>query len=219
MAKTEKLNSIKVILVDDHAIVRAGFRMLLTTEKDIEVVAEAERGEQALQLYSQYPEALLIMDLSMPGIGGLETIRRLCSRAPDAVILVFSVHEEQAYVNRAMEAGAKGYITKNSAPEILSDAIRNLATGAMYIEKGLLNETDTNVEAPNYQDIINCLTPREFDIFLLLAKGSTVHHIADQLCLSYKTAANYSTQIKKKFAVESVAELTHIALLNGMIKS
>ncbi len=210
---------IQVILVDDHAVVRAGFRMLLTAEADIQVVAEAERGEQTLKLQQDFPSAILILDISMPGIGGLETIRRLINRAPDSLILVFSVHDEQAYINRALSAGAKGYITKNSAPDILPDAIRELAAGAVFIEKGLISKPQSVMEQANYQSVVDTLTPREFDVFLLLAKGFTVRQIADQLCLSNKTAANYSTQIKKKFSVSSVAELTHIALINNIIKS
>ncbi|MFZ2312428.1 MAG: response regulator transcription factor, partial [Methylobacter sp.] len=115
-------NRIKVILVDDHAVVRAGFRLLLSTEDSIEVIAEAERGEAACQLYLEQRPDVMVLDLSMPGIGGLESIRRICNRDSTARILVFSVHDEMVYVDRAMNAGAKGYITKNSAPGILVEA-------------------------------------------------------------------------------------------------
>ena len=109
---------IKVILVDDHAVVRAGFRMLLSTEQTIEVIAEAERGEAACQLYLDKQPDVMVLDLSMPGIGGLESIRRICNRDSKAKILVFSVHDEWVYVERAMNAGAKGYITKHAHPDI-----------------------------------------------------------------------------------------------------
>jgi len=109
-------NKIKVILVDDHAVVRAGFRMLLAASESIVVIAEAERGEQAIQLAQEQAVDVIVMDLSMPGLGGLETIRRICLRDEQARILVFSVHDEMVYVDRAMAAGAKGYISKNSAP-------------------------------------------------------------------------------------------------------
>ena len=104
---------IKVLLVDDHAVVRAGFKLLLATSPDIEVIAEADRGEQAIQLYQQFLPDVIVLDLSMPGIGGLETIRRLVQRDEQVNILVFSVHDEQVYINRALNAGAKGYISKN----------------------------------------------------------------------------------------------------------
>ena len=106
------------MLVDDHAVVRAGFRLLLATSETINVIAEAERGEQAIQLNRQHCPEVIVMDLSMPGIGGLETIRRICNRDDKVKILVFSVHDEQVYVTRALNAGARGYITKKSAPEI-----------------------------------------------------------------------------------------------------
>jgi len=212
-------NKIKVILVDDHAVVRAGFRMLLSAEADIDVIAEAERGEAACQLYLEQQPDVLVLDLSMPGIGGLETIRRICNRDSDARILVFSVHDEMVYVDRAMNAGAKGYITKNSAPEILVTAIQKIAAGEIYIEQGLMKSMSLENSEADYQTIIDTLSPREFDVFLLLAKGLTAHKIADELCLGYKTVANYGTQIRSKLQVSSVAELAHIAMVLGVMKN
>ena len=215
---------IKVILVDDHAVVRAGFRMLLATDEAIEVIAEAERGESACQLYFETQADLMVLDLSMPGIGGLETIRRICNRDGKAKILVFSVHDEKVYIDRAISAGAKGYITKHAHPEILIAAIKKIAEGEIYIEPGLLKDDvlrsdkfETSNEA--YKAIIDALSPREFDVFLLLAKGLTSHKIADELCLGYKTIANYGTQIRNKLKVSSVAELAHIALVLGVMKN
>ena len=203
---------IKIILVDDHAVVRAGFRMLLAAGNRVEVIGEAERGEQAIQLYQELQPDMLVMDLSMPGIGGLETIRRIVQRDPSARILVFSVHHEQVYVSRALNAGALGYITKNSAPENLLAAIDVIMSSDSYVESGLIKQSSEQFPHNDYQTIIAELSPREFDVFNLLAQGLTVHKIADQLCLGHKTVANYATQIKKKFAVETMAELAHIAL-------
>jgi two-component system, NarL family, invasion response regulator UvrY len=218
-------NRIKVILVDDHAVVRAGFRMLLATDDTIEVVAEAERGEQACQLYLEKQPDVMVLDLSMPGIGGLETIRRICNRDSHAKVLVFSVHDERVYVDRAMNAGAKGYITKHAHPDILIAAIQKIAEGEVYIEQGLIKpggELSTEGQETNedeYKSIIESLSAREFDVFLLLAKGLTAHKIADELCLGYKTVANYGTQIRSKLKVSSVAELAHIAMVLGMMKN
>jgi len=211
-------SKIKVLLVDDHAVVRAGFKLLLAISSNIEVIAEAERGEQAIQLYQSYQPDIIVLDLSMPGIGGLETIKRLVQRDEKVKILVFSVHDEQVYVNRALKAGAKGYITKNSAPEILPDAIVSIQQGQRYVEYGLLNKTSDGVSEPDYQAIIQTFSAREFDIFRLLSKGLTTYKIADELCLGYKTVANYVTQIKKKLQVSSIAELAHIAILLGIMK-
>jgi len=208
---------IKILLVDDHAIVRAGFRLLLASEATLTVVAEAERGEAACQLYWELQPDVTVLDLSMPGIGGLETLRRICQRDSQAKVLVFSVHDESVYVNRAMAAGAKGYITKSSAPGILVSAIQTIAQGGVYIEQGLLNAPPA-AQAADYRAIIETLSAREFDIFLLLAKGLTAHKIAEELCLGYKTVANYGTQIKAKLKVASVAELAHIAMVLGVMK-
>ena len=210
---------IKVLLVDDHAVVRAGFKLLLTAAvPNIEVIAEADRGEQAIHLYQTYQPDIIVMDLSMPGIGGLETIRRIIKRDPAVNIVVFSVHDEQVYVNRALNAGAKGYITKNSAPEILPEAIDCILQGQIYIEKGLLKESAEQSSTNDYQEIINQFSEREFDIFRLLAKGMNAHKISDELCLGYKTVANYVTQVKKKMHVSSIAEMAHIAVVLGVIK-
>lgn len=206
------MDKIKVILVDDHAVVRAGFRMLLLAHESIDVIAEAQRGEQVLHLYQELHPDIIVMDLSMPGLGGLETIRRIRLRDDTAKILVFSVHNEQVFVQRALDSGAKAYISKNSAPEILPEAIQRVAAGEFYIEQGLLKTPLGEVSQRQFQNNIDDLSPREFDIFLLLAKGLTVHKIAEQLSISYKTVANYSTAIKKKLQVNSLAELPHIAL-------
>ncbi|MCK5728781.1 MAG: response regulator transcription factor [Methylococcales bacterium] len=207
---------IKVLLVDDHAVVRAGFKLLLATSSTIEVVAEANCGEQVNYLCQRYQPDLIILDLSMPGIGGLETIRRITKYHKTINILVFSVHDESVYVNRALNAGAKGYITKNSAPEILTTAILKIQQGECYIEQGLVRKSSPS--EPEYQKIIQTFSVREFDVFRLLAIGFTPHAIASELCLSYKTVANYATKIKKKLQISSIAELAHVAMILGIIK-
>ena len=212
-------DKIRLILVDDHAIVRAGFKMLLATSDTIEVIAEADRGETAIQLYQELKPDLLIMDLSMPGLGGLETIHRIIQRDRAARILVFSVHHEPVYINRALTVGAKGYITKNSAPELLLEAINSLMLGQNYVEKGLIKTTQSLKTTQNYQTIIDQFSQREFDVFRLLTQDLTVHRIAEELCLGYKTVANYVTQIKKKLSADSIIELVRIAEECGINKS
>jgi two-component system, NarL family, invasion response regulator UvrY len=217
------MQKISIILVDDHAIVRTGFRMLLAAADQIEIIAEAERGETACQLYLEKKPDVVVLDLSMPGIGGLECARRIRSRDPLAKILVYSVHDEGVYVSRAIEAGAKGYITKSSAPEILVDAIQLIATGGLYIEPGLAEAypglASSQPAEVDYKSLMGTLTPKEFDVFCLLAKGLTNHKIANELCLGYKTVANYGTQIKNKFNASTVAELAHIATALGILKN
>ena len=209
---------IKIILVDDHAVVRAGFRMLLATSEDIEVIGEASRGEEAIQQFLDLKPDMVVMDLSMPGIGGLETIYRIIQRDSKALILVFSVHQEQVYVNRALNAGAKGYITKNSAPEILPEAIAAIMQGERYVEQGLIKFNSALKSKSDYQTIIGEFSQREFDVFRMLVQGMTVHKIADELCLGYKTVANYATQIRKKLQVDTLVELVHIAENLGIMQ-
>ncbi len=205
---TEK---IKIILVDDHAVVRAGFRMLLATSESIEVISEASRGEEAIGQYVNLKPDVVVMDLSMPGLGGLETIHRIVQRDGNAKILVFSVYHQRVYVDRALNAGAKGYITKNSAPEILTEAIVTIMQGQSYIEQGLIKISNSIKSHSDYQAIIHQFSPREFDVFRMLAQGMSVHKIAGELCLGYKTIANYATQIRKKLQVDTLIELAHIA--------
>lgn len=211
-------NKITAILVDDHAVVRAGFRLLLSSGDKIEVVGEAARGEQAIQLYQECRPDVVVMDLSMPGIGGLETIRRIVQRDSEALILVFSVHHEQVYVSRALNAGAKGYITKNSAPELLTEAIAAIMRGECFVERGLLKNQQDPQPSNDHQAILAEFSPREFDVFRLLAEGMTAQKVADQLCLGHKTVANYATQIKKKLQVDTTTELAHIAVNLGMLQ-
>jgi two-component system invasion response regulator UvrY len=207
----------KILLVDDHAVVRAGFKMLLATCADMAVIGEASRGEQAIQLYQDLKPDIVVMDLSMPGIGGLETIHRIVQRDSLALILVFSVHREHVYVRRALDAGAKGYITKNSAAETMMEAINTILAGERYVEQGLLKSNSSQSSQNDHQSIVSAFSAREFDVFNLLARGLTVNKISDQLCLGQKTVANYATQIRKKLQVSTSAELAHIAVNLGLM--
>ena len=212
-----KENNISVLLVDDHAVVRAGFRILLSSQRFIGDIADIERGELVLQAYERIQPDVVVMDLSMPGIGGLETIRRLCRQHPEAIILVYSIHDEAIYVERALKAGAKGYVSKNSAAEVLAQAVKTVAEGKRYIEDKLLPEDDGSV-VKQYREVVDLLTPREFDIFCYLAKGMTAHDVSRELCLGYKTVANYGTQIRNKLRVNTTAELANIAMILGITK-
>lgn len=210
---------IKVLLVDDHTVVRAGFRMLLASQDFIGDIVDIERGELATKEYQQFQPHVVVMDLSMPGIGGLETIRRLYKYDSDVLILVYSIHDEAIYVERALEAGAKGYVSKNSAAEVLAKAVAVIASGKRYIEEGLLPELNDVrfIEKNHLKHSLDVLSPREFDVFRLLAKGQTAHDVADELCLGYKTVCNYNTQIKNKLNASTAADLAHIAMVHKII--
>lgn len=210
---------IRVLLVDDHAVVRAGLRLLLNQSVGIAVAGEAERGEQVCAGYAELQPDVVLMDLSLPGIGGLGAIRRLLQREPAARVLVFSVFDEPVYVTRALQAGARGYVTKNSAPEILCEAIRRLSRNQTYLEPELAQKLALQgIQRPLTDDALAALSPREFEIFCLLAQGQTPRQAADRLCLSYKTVANHVTTIKAKLNLQSAAEMARLAYLRGLLE-
>jgi len=213
-------NKINVLLVDDHAVVRTGYKTYLSLSEKIGQIYEADRGEIACQLYTQHQPDIVVLDLSMPGIGGFESIRRLISRNPHCKILVFSIYNELIYVTRAIKAGAKGYITKNSVPETLVAAVCKIARGGTYIEAELAQKLAVSMASDQDESgKIKLLSPREFDVFCLLANGYTARKAAEKLCLSYKTVCNHGTAIKDKMGVETLAELTLLANRQGLIHS
>ena len=213
-------HKISVLLVDDHAVVRAGFRMLLASQPFIGDITDLNQGELVSQEYERLQPDVVVMDLSMPGIGGLEAIRRLHKQDPKAVVLVYSIHDEAIYVERALEAGAMGYVSKNSAAEVLAEAVKTVADGKRYIEEQLMPEIDDvrHNDIEHYRQVLDLLAPREFDVFCRLAKGMTAHEVAADMHLGYKTIANYNTQIKSKLRVNTAADLANIAVVLGIIK-
>jgi len=216
-------NKINILLVDDHAVVRAGFKMLLSSYEFAGDIFDVCSGESALREYPGLTPDIVVMDLSMPGIGGLETIRRLKRTHPEAVVLVYSIHDSNIYVEHALQAGAQGYINKNSASEVLAEAIQAVSKGETYahpsgsVDSEKFN-TQSSIREEEKTKSVDSLSPREFDIFCLLAKGLNAREISNQLCLGYKTVANYSTQIKNKLNVNTTVDLTHIAMINGILK-
>ncbi|MCG3200856.1 MAG: Transcriptional activator protein ExaE [Gammaproteobacteria bacterium] len=213
----ERARPIRILLVDDHAVVRTGYSTLLQNAANLEVIAEADNGQAALREYIDRRPDVVIMDLSLPGIGGLEAIRRIIARDPDARILVFSMHEDTVFVEQALQAGARGYITKSSAPEVLVDAVRRIAQGDIFLDAEIAQRLAFQ-KTRGRNTPFESLSTREFEIFCLLAEGLNVNDISKRLSLSYKTVANYSTQIKNKLDVDTVAELARIAIRHGVVK-
>ena len=210
-------NPMRILLVDDHAVVRAGFKTLLENQGDLRVIAEAENGEAACRHFIEHAPDVVIMDLSMPGVGGIEAIRRIVSRASDARVLVFSMHEDILFVEQALQAGARGYIGKSSAPEVLVEAVRQIANGNIDIDPDIAQRLAYQKVKGNNSPF-QILSTREFEIVCLLAEGLSVNAIANRLALGYKTVANYATQIKNKLEVENNAELTRLAIRHGLVK-
>jgi len=214
------MKKISVLIVDDHAVVRTGYEAYLSLSDKIGDIYESDCGETACQHYLKQRTDVVIMDLSMPGMGGLECIRRLISRDPLCKILVFSIHNEIVYAARSIKSGAKGYITKNSTPEKLVAAVCAIAKGQTYIDAEMAQQLAINMATEESDESkIKSLSPREFDVFCLVANGSNSHEIADKLHLSYKTVCNHSTAIKEKLALKSIAEFTLLASRQGLIET
>ena len=209
-------NSIRVVLVDDHAVVRAGYRFLLSYHADIEVVAEAGGGEEALDLLKTHVADIVVVDLTMPGMHGLELLKRVRKLASPPQVLVFTMHENPAFVEQALQAGASGYLSKNSAPEALVDAIRSIAGGKPYIDATIAQNMVVQ-QTRERGSPFESLTNREFQILCLFAEGLGLDDIAGRLGLSNKTIANYLTLIKDKLQTGSTQELVRLAISKGLV--
>lgn len=210
---------IRVVLVDDHAVVRMGFRMLLQAEgAGIEVVGEAADGEALLKGLAEWRADVIVMDLSMPGLGGLETLRRLRAKDSTPPVLVLSAHEDTAHPRRALNAGALGYLSKRSAPETLPEAVRAVAAGKRYLDA----QTAQNLALSQLDGAaspFDALSEREFEVFVRLARGRSVADIAEALSLSPSTVGTHLYNIKQKLAASNQAELTLLALRWGVIEA
>ena len=211
-------NKVSVLLADDHEVVRAGYRRLFESTDDIEVIAEATDGEQAYQLYLEHRPGVVVMDLTMPGIGGLDASRRILARDRHARILVFSVHENEIFLNRALDQGILGYISKRNASRVMIEAVRCVARGELFIGQEMMPFlVKRNATRDNEQ--IAGLSPREFEIFRLRADGKSVNEIAELLNLSPKTVGHHNTSVKQKLGVSNDAELTRLAIRLGVIEA
>jgi two-component system, NarL family, invasion response regulator UvrY len=207
---------IQVLLVDDHAVVRMGFKMLLESASDIKVVAEAESGEQAVKMYQEHKPDVVVMDITMPGIGGLEATDRIMAKDSTARILVLSAHEDSVHPKRVLNAGAMGYLTKRSAAEELIKAIRTVAGRKMYLEADVAQQMAIQ-QLSGEQNPVDVLSDREFEVFMALAKGETTNEIAETLSLSPRTVGTHLYNIKQKLNASNSAEIALIAMRSGLI--
>jgi DNA-binding NarL/FixJ family response regulator len=207
---------LRVMLVDDHGIVRSGFRRLLERYPTIEVVAEADTGEQAYRSFVEHAPDVTVLDLSMPDTGGLEILRRLLAREPAARVIVFSMHEDAALVDRAMRLGARGYVSKSNAPDVLAQAVLEVAAGKLFLSPDIAHALALFKRAGE-DDPLKLLTAREFEIFQQIVAGQSAAEIASTLNLSAKTVANYHTLIKQKLNVGSDVELVRLALRHNLL--
>jgi|TARA_B110000444_G_C18841594_1_gene599310 two-component system invasion response regulator UvrY len=211
------MKNMKVLLVDDHSVVRMGFKMLIDSEPDMEVIAEAESGEQGIKTYKEHEPDITVMDITMPGIGGLEAIERILAHDKHAKILVLSAHEDSVHPKRALNAGALGYLTKRSAAEELIKAIRSVYKGTKYLEPSIAQQMAiTQLSGEN--NPVEILSDREFEVFIALAKGRSTNEIAETICLSPRTVGTHLYNIKQKLNANNSAEITLIAIRCGLLE-
>ena len=205
----------KVLLVDDHAVVRAGLRRLLASFGDAEV-AEAATGREALALVRSMRPDLVVLDLNLPGLGGLELLRRIRHEHETAAVMVLSMHAEALYAARALRAGAVGYLSKNASPEELLEAVRRIADGGRYIEAEIAQELALQA-AEAGGNPLEQLSGRDLEIMRLLGEGRSLAEIADALGISYKTVANACTAIKAKLGAARTADLVRLSIEMGVV--
>ena len=208
---------IKVLIADDHAVVRTGFRLLLEEADDIEVIAEAESGEQAIEEYIRANPDVVMMDIAMPGMGGIEAIKKIITRDASARILALSMHEDISHPRRVLQSGALGYLTKRQAPEVLIEAIRKIESGTTIIDPELAQRMAL-ADASGEARPLEALSKRELEIFEKLALGQSVADVAETLFLSPSTVGTHLYNIKQKLDITNQAEMTLLAVRHGLIK-
>ncbi len=209
---------ISILLADDHEVVCSGLQRLLELESDIKVVGEVRSGEQAYEAYNKLSPDLLLMDMSMPGIGGLESLKRILARDRKAKVIIFSVHQNPTYATQALSNGAVAYITKADPGEDIINAIRLVAMGKRYLSSFMAREIALQ-SMSNFNNPANDLTAREFEIFRLIAEGRSHFDIGKQLNIGQKTVSNYQTTLKQKLNIETAVDFVHLALRCGLIDS
>ncbi len=210
---------IRVLLVDDHAVVRTGFRLLLQARPDIAVVGEAESGETACQRYLELSPDVVVMDIAMPGMGGIEALRRIRAHDPRARVLALSAHDDPMHARRALREGALGFLSKRSAPEALLEAVPAVGSGQRYIDPRVAQRLALEDIGGTESSPIKRLSEREFDVFIRLARGASVQRIAEDLRLSASTVGTHLYNVKQKLGVSNQSELTLLAIRQGLIEA
>lgn len=210
------MSQTKILIADDHSMLRKGLRTLLE-QSSYTVVGEAHNGEEACLLFEKLHPDLMILDLDMPGISGLDTLARILQRNEKARILILSMHDDCVYASRALQAGAKGFVTKMDPPEVILDALQKILKGGRFLN----NEVALNLSMFNLEqdgNPVKKLSPREFEVFKRIAEGGTLTSISEQMHIGYKTVANIQTNVRQKLGVETTGQLVHIATRYGVIK-
>jgi DNA-binding NarL/FixJ family response regulator len=206
---------VTVLLVDDHAVVREGYRRLLERDAKIQVVGEAANSMQAYERALSLDPEVIVMDIALPGVSGIEAMRRILARRPQQCVLMFSMHDDAIFPARALEAGARGYVSKASAPEVLVDAISAVARGERYLSPDV-HRVMAQQASSEAKSLVDTLTAREFEVLRLLARGDTVKRIGEKLGLSEKTVANHQSAIREKLGARNGVQLARVAAELGL---
>jgi len=213
--------SIRIIVADDHAIIREGLRVLLETQADMQVLAIAANGREAVKLVDKHQPQVVIMDISMPELNGVEAMQQMLARHPQLQVIVLSIHAAKPYILRAMQAGAKGYLLKETAGLEVVDAIRAIQRGERYLSRRvadlLLDEAFQKNGSSIETSALDALSPREREVLQLVAEGKTSHEIAAKLSLSSKSVDSYRSRLMQKIGVTDLAGLIRFAIQNGVI--
>jgi two-component system invasion response regulator UvrY len=209
---------IKVLLTDDHALVRTGIRRLLEDSKQVTIVGEADCGEEGLKMAQSLKPDVILMDVNMPGIGGVEACRRILQRNPKQKIIVLTIHNEQTFPKRLLEIGAKGYLTKECGVDEMIEAIVQVNNGGAYIAPSIAQRLALSLLPGNEDNPIDRLSRREFQVMLMISHGQTNVEISEKLCLSPKTISTYRLRVLDKLGAQNEVDLIKIAVEQGMIE-
>jgi two-component system invasion response regulator UvrY len=209
----------KVMLVDDHDLVRTGIKRLLEDHPNIEIVGEAVSGEEALQQVSVYDPDVVLMDINMPGIGGLEATRKLLQRKPQLKIIVVTMHDDDLFPQRFLKAGALGYITKGAKVEEMLQAIRTVMANKRYLSPAIAQQIALGQVGEEVTSPFDNLSERELQVLLMMMNGQSIGAISETLCLSPKTVSTYRTRLYAKLGVQNDIELARLALLHGVVEN
>ncbi|OGW32836.1 MAG: DNA-binding response regulator [Nitrospirae bacterium GWC2_42_7] len=208
---------LKILIADDHSVVRAGLKQILSGISDVAMVDEASNAREAIDKIKKNKYSVVVLDISMPGKSGLDALKEIRSEWPDLPVLILSMYPEDQYAIRVLKSGASGYMTKESAPEELVNAVRTVANGRKYVSPSLAEKLASHLDLDGKKEPHEMLSDREYQVLCMIASGKTVSEIADKLSLSVKTVSTYRSRILEKMKLKNSAELTTYAVQNHLI--